>query len=139
LESSAFSPEQGTEVFTTRTAQMWVGAGEIARMVCLPNCVHNAEDAQQNIHAIVDAKPRPIIVDIRRLKSVSRAAREVYRDHKQNPDLVAVAMVVDSPLSRIIGNFFLGVSRVYVPTRLFTDEQVALRWLEPFVRQEGCE
>jgi len=34
-----------------------------------------------------------------------------------------------SPLSRAVGNIFLGVNRPLVPCRLFTSEPQALAWL----------
>ena len=49
-------------------------------------------------------------------------------------DLVsAVALVVGTPLSRMMGNFFLNVSRPTTPTRLFDDEASGLAWLQEFV------
>ncbi len=49
-------------------------------------------------------------------------------------DLVsAVALVVGTPLSRMMGNFFLSVSRPMAPTRLFEDEASELAWLHRFV------
>ena len=68
MEGAVFNPPPGTEVYTTRTAQLWVGPNEIARMVCLPGLVHDAEDARENIRAIPEVKPRPIVVDIRKVK-----------------------------------------------------------------------
>jgi hypothetical protein len=48
-------------------------------------------------------------------------------------DLVsAVALVVATPLSRMMGNFFLTVSKPMAPTRLFDDEASALAWLQEF-------
>ena len=49
-------------------------------------------------------------------------------------DLVsAVALIVGTPLSRMMGNFFLTVSKPMAPTRLFDDEASALAWLQEFV------
>lgn len=49
-------------------------------------------------------------------------------------DLVsAVALIVGTPLSRMMGNVFLSVSKPMAPTRLFHDEASALAWLQEFV------
>jgi hypothetical protein len=40
-----------------------------------------------------------------------------------------MAVLVGDPLSRMLGNFFLRVSRPAYPTRIFTDEAAARRWL----------
>ena len=39
-----------------------------------------------------------------------------------------------SPLTRAIGNFFLGLNKPLMPTRLFTSEEEALAWLKTFVK-----
>ena len=44
----------------------------------------------------------------------------------------AVALLVGSPLSRAIGNFYLGFNRPTVPTRIFNAEAAALEWLQTF-------
>jgi len=40
-----------------------------------------------------------------------------------------LALYVESSLSRVIANFFIGVSRPSVPTKVFTEMDDALRWL----------
>jgi hypothetical protein len=61
--------------------------------------------------------------------SSDRGAREVGA----GPEVMAItshmAVLVGNPMSRIIGNFFLRVTRPAYPTRLFTDEASARRWL----------
>jgi hypothetical protein len=46
----------------------------------------------------------------------------------------ATALIISSPLSRAIGNFFLGLNRTSMPTRLFTSEADALAWLSEYTR-----
>ncbi len=67
-----------------------------------------------------------ILVDIREVNSVDRDAREIYAN---NPSSQAVALVIGNPVSRILGNFFLGVNKNVSPLKLFTSEQEALNWL----------
>jgi hypothetical protein len=55
------------------------------------------------------------------------------RAHFASPDrglVSAVALWVQSPLSVMLANFFLGVTRPPVPTHLFTDEVKAVAWLK---------
>ena len=40
------------------------------------------------------------------------------------------AVLVGHPVSRVLGNFFLGISRPAYPTRLFTDPAAAIGWLK---------
>ncbi len=45
----------------------------------------------------------------------------------------AVALIVDTPLSRILGTFFLSVNKPPYPVRMFDDEESAVAWLRAFV------
>jgi hypothetical protein len=46
-----------------------------------------------------------------------------------------VAVVVDSPMSKIIGNIYLGLNKPITPSRLFTDEKDAVEYLKQFATQ----
>lgn len=70
--------------------------------------------------------PRPIFVDIRKLRSADRRARKVFASQAS---VSHVALFVDSPLSRMLANVFLTVAVPERPTRMFTDEAEALAWL----------
>jgi hypothetical protein len=43
-----------------------------------------------------------------------------------------MAMVVGSPVQRMLGNIFLKISRPPYPSQLFADEGSALLWLKTF-------
>jgi hypothetical protein len=60
--------------------------------------------------------------------------RKTRAEWTRRSDLLsAIALVVKTPLSRMIGNLFLTVSRPPFPVRLFDNEASALVWLEGFV------
>lgn len=89
----------------------------------------SGEDARDVMHAIAtlaDGGPTPLLVDLRGTRSASREARKTFRA-SQVPS--KVAMYVDSPLSRTLANFFIGVARPDVPTKVFTDLDEAEGWL----------
>jgi hypothetical protein len=73
--------------------------------------------------------PRPFLMDIRNARSLSREARAFYDSAEVAEVFSATALLVSSPLSRAIGNFFLGFNRPAMPTRLFESEGEALAWL----------
>ena len=78
-------------------------------------------------------KKQLLLVDIRNSPKPNRDAKE-YAKSKELTDITqAMAMLVDSRTSRVIGNMFIGLNRPPYPTRLFTDETVAVEWLK---RQE---
>ncbi len=43
-----------------------------------------------------------------------------------------MAMLVSSPVQRMIGNLFVLISRPPYPTRLFKDEESGLDWLRAY-------
>jgi len=44
----------------------------------------------------------------------------------------AVALIEKSPVSKVIGNFFLGINKPPFPTKLFTKKHEAIHWLKKF-------
>jgi hypothetical protein len=125
-----------TEAIVLRTVKIWLDGDGILRIAALPGAEETLEDAKRNVAAsekIITGGPRPMLVDIREIKSQSRDAR-VYYARPQTARIVgAYAILVGSPISRVIGNFVLGFNKMNVPTRLFTSEAEALAWLKGFL------
>ncbi len=42
-------------------------------------------------------------------------------------------MLIKSPVSKIVGNFYIQFSKPTIPTRLFTEEKKAIAWLTQFI------
>lgn len=124
-------PPEGTEVFTTSNSQVWFGPDNIKRVIFFGPGRHTFKDALENLNALDSEKkpPHPILVDIRKLQGMDREARNIYRDPLRNAKTTMVALIVSSPLSRAIGNFFIGLNRMHVPTRLFSSVEEAYAWL----------
>lgn len=74
----------------------------------------------------------PVLIDLRGLRSISKEARE-YLAREGAEGISAGALLVSSPVSRIIGNLFLKVNSPSVPTRLFTSKEEARQWLISFM------
>ena len=71
--------------------------------------------------------PARLMIDIRSIGSISREARAIYAEPEAST--FAVALLVESAISRVIGNAFLFWSKPAHPTRLFTHEAKAHAWL----------
>jgi hypothetical protein len=72
----------------------------------------------------------PILADIRQVKSMTREARKYYGNLTNA--VTAIALLVGSPTTQVMANFFLGLNRPNVPTQMFTDEDKALTWLRRY-------
>lgn len=68
-------------------------------------------------------------MDIRRGRSISRAAR-VYLSSDEAAEVIrAGALLVESSLTRTLANFFLRLNRPKTHIFMFTSEAAALAWL----------
>jgi len=126
-----------SEVIETRSLRTWMGEDGIMRQVALPGSEHTLDDAKENVGItakICKGKKVPGLIDIREVKSISREARMHYTGDENAKVLIALAMLVDSPVSRIIGNFFIGLNKAPFPCKLFSSESAAIEWLREFIK-----
>ena len=74
----------------------------------------------------------PIYCDIRGMKRADKEARD-FLAKEGSSYTKGVAIVVDSPMTKIIGNFYLGLNKPTTPTKMFTEKQEALDYLKQFI------
>lgn len=53
-----------------------------------------------------------------------------YLAKRQNPDKIAEAYIVKSLSQKLMGNVYLSFNKPNYPTRIFTDEELAITWLK---------
>ena len=104
-------------------------------------CIHDdsfleLDDAKENLSVIKkfgNGKPIPVLVDIRESKGGSKESRAYFASEEAGKIQSACALLVSSPLSRLIGNFFIGLNKTKFPTKLFSNEEEAITWLKTFL------
>jgi len=74
----------------------------------------------------------PILVDMRELTKFERGAREHYVSVQET--VSAIALLVESPVTRMMANFFIGMRRVATPMKMFADSSEAVAWLHEQTR-----
>lgn len=74
----------------------------------------------------------PMFSDFRKVKSGTREARQRFSDKDAGTGVKAVAIFINSKIQKIIYNFFNSIYKAPAPTRIFTDKEKALKWLEQF-------
>ncbi len=78
----------------------------------------------------------PFLADVRKVKTITKEARSAFAEGDGIKLMPACALLVDSPVNRLLGNFFLSVSKPKVPTKLFTSKEEAMTWLNGFVNEK---
>jgi hypothetical protein len=123
-------------IITHPTFRMWLRPDGIVEMVFTPRIATGLADALAAVEALTrltGGRRSPLLVNLHGAGPQDRPARAEFARHD---DVVsAVALIVDTPLSRVLGNFYLSVNRPIAPTRLFDNEVSAVAWLQAFVGQ----
>ena len=117
----------------TRTAIVTLDPDGCVAVRVRPNVPQTIADAQANLAAAISlaaGERRPILVDIRKAVPLNADVRRYYSGTVLIDTFTAMALLINaSPLGRMIGNVYLRVANTFIPTRLFTDETSARRWL----------
>lgn len=126
------TPPPGAE--RTRTCAIWLDG--IVRARFHDRADVGADDARENLaltKRVTNGRRLPVLVDLRGVRSQSAEARRLFAGPAASAVSLAVGLVVESPLSRVVGNFYLGFNRPETPTRLFTSIADAEAWLTTFI------
>ena len=89
-------------------------------------------DAQERIRDSMNKEKTRVIIDMSAVFEISKEARDYFANERTASIQRATALLIGSAVSRIIGNFFLGLNKPITPTKLFTDPQEAIKWLRTF-------
>ena len=121
---------------TSRVAKIWVGEDGIARINHVPDAEVTLEDAHETMAAYLKlnkGKRMPLLIDTRTMKSLARGARHFFAGEEAAACASAAAIIVGTPVSKVLGNFYLGLSNPHLPSRLFSSEDEALAWLKGYL------
>ncbi|MDM7990469.1 STAS/SEC14 domain-containing protein [Arthrobacter sp. zg-Y877] len=88
-----------------------------------------AAQAAEEIDRLASLHSLPMLLTLSGVESISRSARDVFSAARS---LTAVAVLGISPVDRVIANFLLGGEVQPCPTRYFSSEDAALRWLKRY-------
>ncbi len=111
----------------------WMGEDGIARTKVKPNSeitLNHAIENSKAVNSLYRDKKFPILIDSRGIRSMTRDAREFFSTRGRETNTCAFGIIIKSPISRAVGNFFLGINKPAVPTRLFDNEENAVEWLK---------
>ncbi len=127
--------DRETGVITHPKFRMWLRPDGIVQVVWVPRTAPLLEDAiaaLEGLAQIAGGRRRALLVDMRDTGAQDRATRTAWTSRSDLQS--ATALIVGTPLSRIMGNVFINMSRPPTPVRLFDNEASAVAWLTRFVR-----
>ncbi|HEX5168876.1 MAG TPA: STAS/SEC14 domain-containing protein [Cyclobacteriaceae bacterium] len=105
----------------------------IVQIECSPNTVMTLEDGKLStrmVGEIINGSPLPLLCDLTNVVKMTQDCRKHFAGAEHASVFSKCALIVNSPLSKIIGNFFLGANRPLRPTRLFTKTEDGIKWLK---------
>lgn len=126
------------EVISTSHFRISGNDDGIVELTWLPNVHVDLAVAEQTLDVmdrLGGGKHRyALLVDSRALASMDRHARHFYQ-RAEGP--LAVALLISSPLTRMIATFFMGLNQPALPIKLFTSEPEARAWLRGFLAEQA--
>ena len=132
-----------TAEMTTRTIAAWrddLGIVHGTRQAPEETLDHARENIR-SIQELSGGRRALVLFDSRAATTTLPAVRAFYASDEVADTIRALAILVDSPTSRLLGTIFLGFQNPRVYTKLFTDEASAAAWLTGFLtrRDDGAE
>ena len=125
-----------SQTLKTRTHEGFLGEDGIIYVKAYDNLTHNIQDgiAVSGIYQkLSEGKKRPVVCDMSQIKGIDRECREYYAGEEHNAEYIAIALVVKSKISRVIGNFFLGINKPINPTTLVDSVEDGVTWANKFL------
>ena len=94
------------------------------------------EDARANLSTAVSeaaGRRRALLIDMRGAQPLDARVRHHYTGQTVSDSFSGMALLIErSPFGQMMGNLYLRVARLEMPTQLFTDESRAVEWLKRY-------
>jgi hypothetical protein len=126
-----------TDWTETKTAFIRLRDDDILEARMKDRVVETLEMAKSNMEIsdrlIGEGALKPMLLVIGGLLKVNPDARKFYAERgrsEKNKRASKVAIVMNSYISRVLGNLFILLNRADTPVSLFTDEDKAVAWLK---------
>ena len=133
-------PDGGAaDMVQTRTARIWLEDDGIMRYLTLPDAEDSLADIRDGVAAVWQLsghRPVPLLVDLSGSRAISKEAREYLSSDESARTTLGVALLVSSPVSRVIGKFFFTLNTPPFPLRIFSAQAEALDWLHGILQQD---
>lgn len=82
--------------------------------------------------ALTDGGPFCILLDAQEFFTSTAEARQLSASKEFSKGRIAIAMLMTSLPLRMLGNFFIKFNKPASPTKIFTNEADAIKWLKAY-------
>jgi len=110
-----------------------LGDDKILYIECQPNTIMTIDEGRLSTKVgleMIGGEPAPLLCDLTNVVKMTQECRKYFAGTEHAKMFSKCALIINNPISRIIGNFFLGANKPLKPTRLFTNKNDALKWLK---------
>jgi len=127
------------KLIETRSAHVVLGDDDVLRVIVHDGASVTADDMRAFLAARMELAPHrvAVIIDQRRILTMTRAAQEAATVDADRRPTIGVAILIAGPIAVMVANFFLIFGRPRYPTKLFTSEAAALAWIEELRQAEA--
>ncbi len=125
----------GSPIGSTVNTEYFLLAPDVLLGVPYTNSLDDEVSAQANTafqlgYASSIGKPCGVVILADRLASQDASARRIYAEQMDPARILGTALIVNSPLARAIGSFFLGLTRPRVKLKIVSSIDDALAWID---------
>jgi hypothetical protein len=110
-----FNPEEGFLRVTSK----------LVNEIALTDAKYDVEEAAK----LTKEKKVPVLVDSRQVAIHTKEVLDYYASAEVANKITAMAILVSSLATRMVGNFFIKTCKPQFPAKLFTDRKAAIIWL----------
>lgn len=89
-----------------------------------------AKESVETKIALCGKQNYPTLINIRKVKSTTKEAREYLSSSKGLANISVAAILAPTLISKLIGTFFMTFNSPKVKTKLFNDKDEAITWLQ---------
>jgi len=117
----------------TEQIKFTISHDNILHIECVPNTIMDLDKGKLSTQIggeMVKNKPLPMLCDLTNVVKMTKECRSHFAGPEHAEIFTKCALIVTSPISKIIGNFFLGANKPLRPTRLFTSKEEGIKWLK---------
>lgn len=115
----------------TKCAELWIEDGIVIMRITVEkidiDLGHELLEVTNRIEDKLKGKG-VLLVDLGEVKNVTAEARRYFKDTASRSK--KVAMVIRNLVQRVIASFMTGISKLKIPTKIFTNIENAKKWLK---------